>query len=139
YLDDKASEEQKAALPQLLGGLFGPMNIKNAKAPAFVPIKLDVAGDVARLDVGSGKMTAEIENIKIGETKTAKGTEPKRYKIDGAAAFPWVTGITQGKSHSFKYSDGATKWDYKDRNAFFGVINAKGTVAAAEPAKKAEK
>jgi len=45
--------------------------------------------------------------------------------------------VTQGKSKLFHYADGAIKWDYKDRNAFFGEFTTKGTIetAAAEAPK----
>src|SRR5262249_45190636 len=82
YLDDKATDDQKAAIPQLLEGLFGKMEIKGAKAPAFVPIKLETTEDTAKIDIGSGKLTADLVNIKIGETKMGSKTVAKRVKIE---------------------------------------------------------
>src|SRR5262249_35253173 len=126
YLDDKATDEQKAAIPALMEGLFGKMEIKGAKAPAFVPIKLDVNGDEAKIDIGGGKLTADIVNFAMpGETKEGKKATTKRYKIEGAAPFPWIPSVTQGKSKTFHYADGPVKWDYKDRNAFFGDFATK--------------
>jgi hypothetical protein len=139
YLDDKATDEQKAALPQLLEGMFGKMEIKGAKAPAFVPISITSDGETAKIDIANGKLTADLENIKVGETKQGAKTVAKHIKLDGVVPFPWISNTTQGKSKSFHYVEGPVKWDYKDRNAFFGDFTNKGTIApaaAAEPAKK---
>ena len=51
---------------------------------------------------------------------------PKHITMDGVVPFPWMGKVTQGKSKTFHYADGATKWDYKDRNAFFGEFTTKG-------------
>jgi hypothetical protein len=42
--------------------------------------------------------------------------------------------VTQAKSKSFHYVDGKLKWDYKDRNAYFGVFTAKGALQPAPAA-----
>jgi hypothetical protein len=34
--------------------------------------------------------------------------------------------MTQGFSHSFKYSDDGVSWEYKQRNAFFAEVIADG-------------
>lgn len=134
YLDDKANEKQRAAMPRLLGGLFGTAEVKNTKAPVFVPISFEATGDVAKFGVAGGtKLAAEIENLDLaGETKHAAKTGAKKSRISltNSAPFPWITDLTQGFSHSFKYDDYGTKWEYKDRNAFFGVFNTKGTLPA---------
>lgn len=134
FLDDKATPEQRAAFPQLVQAMFGKMEMKNAKAPEFVPITLTADADNAKLDIAAGKLTADIENIKIGETKTGNKTTAKRIKLDGAVPWPWMTGETQGKSRTFHYADGPVKWDYKERNAFFGEFANKTVLAAAAPA-----
>jgi hypothetical protein len=137
YIDDKATDEQKAAIPQLMEGLFGKMEIKGAKPPAFVAIKLDTSDEGATIDIASGKLTADLVNLKIGEEKKGGKMVPKRVRIEGGTPFPWIPVVTQGKSKSFHYADGSVKWDYKDRNAFFGDFATKGTLtAAAEPTKK---
>src|SRR5215471_10824619 len=83
YLDDKANDEQKAAMGPFLEALFGKMEIKGAKAPAFVPIKLDVNGDEAKFDISNGKLTGDIVNLALpGETKEGKKSAVKRYKIE---------------------------------------------------------
>jgi hypothetical protein len=131
YLDDKASEEQRKAFPQLMEGMFGKLEIKGAKPPAFVPIALTVDGDNVKMEIAGGKLTADIESIKTGEEKVAGKTVPKYIKISGATPFPWVGPVNQGKSKAFHYLDGATKWDYKERNAFIGEFTRKATLAAA--------
>jgi hypothetical protein len=133
YFDEKATEEQRKTFPDLMAALFGKMEIKNAKAPAFVAMAVDSDGENAKLTIGD-KLTADIENIQVGETKFGTKTVPKHIKLEGVTPFPWMGGLTQGRSRSFHYVDGATKWDYKDRNAFFGEFAHKATVAAAETA-----
>jgi hypothetical protein len=135
YLDDKATDAQRAAFPKLLEGMMGKVEIKNAKAPAFVPFQVSSDGETAKIDIGAGKLTADLVNVKIGETKLGDKKVPKHIKLEGVEAFPFVSGVTQGKSNSFHYADGSTAWDYKDRNAYFGRFSTKGTLAAA-PAKK---
>jgi len=131
YLDDKANKAQREAFPQLIAGMFGKMDIKNAKTPAFEAISLVANADSAKIDIGDGKLVADLVNIKIGETKHGGKTTAKRIKLDGVVPFPWVTGVTQGKSKVFHYADGQTQWDYKDRNAYFGVFSTSGTLVAA--------
>jgi hypothetical protein len=138
YLDDKATDAQKAAFPALMGALFGTDEIKGAKPPAFVPITLTSDGENAKFTAGD-KLSAEIVNIKIGETKEGVKIVPKHITLDGAVPFPWMGKVTQGKSVSFHYADGATKWDYKERNAYFGEFAHKATLAAAAPAAPAKK
>ncbi|HVP67178.1 MAG TPA: DUF1326 domain-containing protein [Anaeromyxobacteraceae bacterium] len=131
YLDDRATKDQQAAFPKLLAGMFGKMEVKNAKAPAFATISLVAGGDTAKIDIGGGKLVADLVNIKVGESKTGGKTVARRIKLDGVTPFPWVMNVTQGKSVTFHYADGDTHWDYKDRNAFFGDFSTKGTVVVA--------
>lgn len=138
YLDEKANEKQRAVMPGLLGGMFGTAEVKNMKAPVFVPITVEGKGDVTKAAVGGTKVTFEIENIDTeGETKHAAkaGAKKSRIGLTNSAPFPWITGLTQGFSHDFTYDDYGTKWEYKDRNAFFGVFSTKGSFPPA-PDKK---
>jgi hypothetical protein len=139
YLDEKMTPEQRQVIPGLMGALFGPMEVKGAKAPAFVPINLTATEDGAKLDAAGGKLTFDIVNIKIGETKHGGKTEAKHIKMDGVVPFPWVGPVAQGKSNSFHYVDGTTKWDYKNRNAYLGPFTNKGTIAPAAAEKPAAK
>jgi hypothetical protein len=131
YLDSRATDAQRAAFPQLLEGMVGKMEIKGANEPSFVPISLSSDGETAKIAVADGKLTADLVNIKIGETKHGGKTATKHIKLDGVVPFPWVNNVTQGKSNSFHYSDGTTQWDYKGRNAYFGDFSTKGTLASA--------
>jgi hypothetical protein len=136
YLDDKASDEQKKAFPMMLGALFGTDEMKGAKPPAFAPITLTADEENAKMVVGD-KMTAEIVNIKIGETKMGGKSVAKHIMLEGAVPFPWMGKETQGKSVSFHYADGPIKWDYKDRNAYFGDFKYAGMFSPpAAPAAK---
>lgn len=136
YLDDDANERQRAVLPRLLGALFGTSPIEGSKPPSYAAISLKEMGDVAEISIAGGKtLTARIENIDTGaethhghELPKAGKTEAKRISLTNAAPFPWVREVTQGYSHTFKYDDHGRKWEYKDRNAFFGKFQTKGTL-----------
>jgi hypothetical protein len=132
YFDDRANLQQREAMGRLMPALFGEGQPKGFKPPQFAPVKLDVQGDVARLDVGSGKVAFEIENLSTGaETKLgAKGktTVKKRVRLTNSAPFPWIADPTQGRSKAFDYNDLGTKWHYEGRNAFFSTFASKGTV-----------
>jgi hypothetical protein len=132
YLDDKTTEDQKKVIPQLMEAMFGKMEIKGGKPPVYVPIKLVTEGDSAKVDVAGGKLTADIERIKVGETKAGDKVTPKYISLDGAVPFPWMGAVQQGQSHGFHYADGAIKWDYKDRNAYFGEFTHKASLPAAK-------
>lgn len=138
YIDDKLTPEQRAAVPQFMEGLLGKMEIKGAKAPSFVPITFTREGDIAKADIGKGMLTAEMENIKIGETKHGAKITPKYITMDGVVPFPWMGQVTQAKSKSFRYVDGKIKWDYKDRNSFFGEFKTKGALEPVAPAPAAK-
>lgn len=132
YLDDKASPPQREAIARLMPTLFGEAQPKGFKPPQFVPIKLDVQGDVARLDAGDGKVTFEIENLSTGtDTKLAAKGKPggkKRVTLTNTAPFPWISAVTQGRSKAFDYDDLGTKWHYEGRNAFYASFASTGTV-----------
>ena len=137
YIDDKLTDAQRAVVPQLMDGMFGKMDIKGAQAPAFVPIAFTREGDMAKTDIGKGMLTADLENIKVGETKHGAKITPQYIEMHGVVPFPWMGTVTQAKSKSFHYVDGKIKWDYKDRNAYFGTFTAKGALEAAPPASMA--
>lgn len=132
YFDDRANPQQREAIGRLMPALFGEGQPKGFKPPQFVPVKLDVQGDVARLDVGSGKVAFEIENLSTGsDTKLgAKGktVAKKRVTLTNSAPFPWIADPTQGRSKAFDYNDLGTKWHYEGRNAFFSTFSSMGTV-----------
>jgi hypothetical protein len=144
YFDDKASDAQKAALGAIIPELFGKDEMKGFKPPQFVPITLEVSGDVAKLNAAGGKLAFEIENLDVGDkTKESAGKGAKkgaqRIKLTNTAPFPWIADPTQGRSKSFHFDDLGTKWDYSGRNAYFSSFTAKGTTklaAAAAPAAK---
>jgi hypothetical protein len=130
YLDDKATPEQREALGQLMPALFGKDEIKGSKPPQFVPMTLEVKGDVAKLNAAGGKLAYEVENLDTGSgTKLAAdrtgGKGAKRIKLTNSAPFPFIADPTQGRSTSFHYDDLGTKWDYSGRNAFFSTFAAK--------------
>jgi hypothetical protein len=115
YIDDKATPEQRAAIPGLMGGLFGTKEIKGEKPPQFAPMELTIEGDTAKFTIAGGtKLSFEINNIALADTTKMGAKNPgkaKRLTIDGAVPFPWVKGVSQGISKSFKYNDLGAKWE----------------------------
>jgi hypothetical protein len=132
YFDDRATPPQREAIGKLMPALFGATQPKGFKPPQFVPIKVDVQGDVTKLDVGPGKLAFEIENLSTGaDTKLAAKGKPaarKRVTLTNTAPFPWVGDVTQGRSRVFDYNDLGTQWHYAGRNAFYSTFATKGAV-----------
>ena len=133
YLDDKATPQQREALGRVMPALFGESQPKGARPAQFAPMTLGVQGDVAKLEVGSGKIAFEIENLSVGEdTKLAAKGKPggkKRVALTNTAPFPFVNGaLTQGRSKSFDYNDFDTQWHYDGRNAFFSTFASSGSL-----------
>ena len=132
YLDDRATPPQREAIGKLMPALFGASQPKGFKPPQFTPIKVDVQGDIAKLDVGPGRVTFEIENLSPGpDTKLAAKGRPgtkKRVTLTNTAPFPWVHDVTQGRAKVFDYDDLGHKWHYEGRNAFFSTFASTGTV-----------
>jgi hypothetical protein len=130
YLDDKANAQQKEVMPKLIAALYGTGEIKGAKPPQWVPMSLTTDGDVAKFQIAGGsKLSFETENIDVGDqTKNGykKGDIGNRIVLTNTAPFPWVHDVTQGISRHFKYADLGTSWEYKERNAFFGTVDAAG-------------
>jgi hypothetical protein len=130
YLDDKATPAQREVMPSVLAALFGTQEMKGMQPPQWVPMSLMVEDDMAKFQIAGGKtLSFDIENIDRGDKTTAsykKGDRSNRIVLSGAAKpFPWVNEVTQGFSKSFKYSDLGRSWEYKERNAFFGMVSSK--------------
>jgi hypothetical protein len=138
YLDDRATPEQRAAMPLLLSGLLGNRPMKGFRPPQWASMHLDVRGDVARFDIAGGsKLSFQIENIDLDKVlpNIPRSDPGNRIGLTNVAPFPWINKVTQGHSMSFRYDDLGVKWEYKDRNAFFGETSAQGTVPAPEARK----
>lgn len=117
YLDDKASPPQRAVLPDLAATMFG-----GPATTRWVPMDLNVDGDIARFQIEKGRTVSfEIEKVVRGGS---------RIIIENAAPAPWIGPMTQGFSHSFKYSDEGVSWEYKQRNAFFAEVIADGMLSS---------
>ena len=118
-------------MPLLLAGLLGTKPMKGFRPPQWASMHLDVSGDVARFDIAGGsKLSFQIENIDLDKALPhVPRSEPgNRIGLTNVAPFPWIHKVTQGHSLSFHYDDLGVKWEYKDRNAFFGDAAASGTV-----------
>ena len=114
YLDDKATEAQRKVFPQLIELMVGKIGFAKARAPEYVPIQVVADQHNALIDIGGGKLLADLVTMK------GEGEEPK-------VAWPFVTNLAQGRSNAFKYLNGETQWSYRGRNAFFGKFAVKGT------------
>ncbi len=134
YLDDAASPEQREAMPQLLAGLLGTKQMKGYRPPQWVPMKLQVEGDLAKFEIAEGsKLSFEIENIDLDKALpgVTRSDPRNRIHLTNVAPFPWINNVTQGHSLHFRYDDFGIRWEYKNRNAFFGEVAASGTVPIA--------
>jgi len=141
YLDDKASPQQREAIPKLLAGLMGTKQIKGFRPPQWAPMSLLVEGDVARFKIGDGKkLSFVIENVDLDKVKpNVPESEPsKRISLTNVAPFPFIHNVTQGYSKTFHYADLGAEWDYEQRNAFFGTFAAKGVVPERRSMKSAQ-
>jgi len=131
YLDDKASPEQKQAMPQLLDGMFGTQPMKGFKPPQWARMNLAVEGDVAKFQIDNGtKLSFEIENVNLDKSLPGvpRSEAGKRISLTNVPPFPFIHHVTAGYSKSFHYADLGVSWDYHQRNAFFGTFAIKGTV-----------
>lgn len=132
YGDDQATPAQRQALDRLAAALFPPGPDKPAQVGEWVPMELKISGDDATFTIDGGKKLAfETHDIAVGSTKVGRPNgKENRVMLTNTAPFPWIADISQGISKGFHYADAKVTWDYKERNAFFGTIAAKGTVAA---------
>jgi hypothetical protein len=107
--------------------------VQGYKAPQWVPMTFKVEGDTVHFQVADGsRLSFEAENLKVGDQgklATSKVTAANRIILSNSSPFPWVKNISQGLGHKFHYDDLGAKWDYTERNAFFGDVAAKGSLA----------
>ncbi|HYL06661.1 MAG TPA: hypothetical protein VE075_11510, partial [Thermoanaerobaculia bacterium] len=133
--------DQRKALDQLAAALFPAGGDKPAHVDEWAPMELKTNGDDATFTIDGGKkLSFETHDIVVGSTKlgAAAGKE-HRVMLTNTAPFPWIGDISQGISKGFHYADSKVTWDYKERNAFFGTIAAKGTIPpSAAPAKSSK-
>jgi hypothetical protein len=133
YIDEAATPAQRAALDKAMPALFGPMDkIQGYKAAQWVPMTLRVEGDKVHFQVADGSRLAfDAENLRVGDQgkiALGKATAANRIMLTNSAPFPWVKNISQGIGHTFHYDDLGSKWDYTERNAFFGDVAARGSL-----------
>jgi len=114
YVDSKASTEQKAGIVDFLstnwGKAFAKIDVRSE------PIDFKKDGDKYEVRVG-----------KVGELKTTplKGGDGKVPTIHHAT-FSLIPVLHCATTTENTYSDGAVKWDFKDRNSFYGPFDYRG-------------
>ena len=114
YIGSNASPEQKAGILDFLstnwGKAFAKIDVKSE------PIEFKKDGDRHELRIG-----------KVAELKSAavKGVDGKVTSIQHPA-FGFTPVIHCAISTENTYNDGAVKWDFKDRNSFYGSFDYRG-------------
>lgn len=111
FVSDKSSEEQRKAIVEVLkkelGGAFAKIDVKT------VPI--EIKGSAGHYEVTVGK----VATLKISPLKGSNGQVPVIENAPSPLALP-KTYCAKADVHT--YDDGAAKWDFAGRNAFYGAF-----------------
>ena len=109
YIDDRANEEQRAALKEIAAHLF-PLAAKSRNFQ-FVPIERKVDGEEHSITVGkSGSFAGHL--ISGGYSGAPKIVNPP-------LADPTHREFLQGRSTQLVYSDSGQGWKYENSNYMF--------------------
>jgi hypothetical protein len=113
YVGEKASKEQKDAIVAFLSGQWGKAFAKIDVRSA--PMELKVDGDRREARIG-----------KVAELKMAglPGSGGKVPSIENPP-FALIPKLYCAKSELHSYEDGAVRWDFSGRNAFYGPFGYK--------------
>ena len=109
YIDEKASDDQRAALKEIAAHLFPP----GAKERAFhfVPITREIAGAEHKITVG---------NVGTVSGHLIDGGYNGSPKINNVPlADPTHQQFLQGETTTLSYHDSGQGWDYKNSNYMF--------------------
>ncbi len=108
YVGDRASEAQKNAIVAILSGKWGKafskIDVKSA------PIEFRMEGD---------RREATIGKVAVVKMTGIKGSNGKVPVIENPP-FALIPRLSCAVAEVHTYDDGATKWDFSGRNAFYG-------------------
>ena len=114
YTDDRASEAQKKAIVAICstkwGKAFAKVDVKSA------PIEFHKDGD---------KRSATIGKVAVMKMTGIQGSDGKVPAIENPP-FAIIPKLYCAKADVHTYDDGATKWDFSGRNAFYGPYEYQG-------------
>jgi hypothetical protein len=108
YVSDKASDEQKNAIVAILSGKWGK---------AFA--KIDVRSAPMDLKVDGERREARIGKVASLKMAGLAGLGGKVPTIENPP-FTLIPKLFCAKAETHLYDDGAVKWDFSGRNAFYG-------------------
>jgi hypothetical protein len=114
FVPDTATEEQKKGLAGVITAEMGPAFAK--VDVRSVAIQAKFGGDHYELSMG------KTATMKISAIKNASG---KVTVIENAPSPLALPKMHCAKSDVFTYDDGASKWDFSGRNAFYGAFEMK--------------
>jgi hypothetical protein len=112
YIDEKANEEQRAALKEISQHLF-PAGAK-AREYRYVPITREVQGEEHTTTVGK---YAVVSGHLVGG-----GFDGAPKVVNPPLADPTHKEYLQGQSTKLTYSDAGQGWEYKDSNYMWNKI-----------------
>jgi len=116
YIDEKATEEQRAALKEIAGHLFPPS--AKTRQFLFVPLTRKIDGNEHEVTVGAnGGFSGHL----IGGGYDGS---PKIKNVP--LADPTHREYLQGETTHLKYTDAGQGWDYKNSNYMFNHFKVTG-------------
>lgn len=122
YVDERASEEQRAALEEIGRAL-------NASYQRLPVLKLSKDEQVSavpmQVSVTDREAEAKIPDVLEFQTEALTGADgQERIEIvNGSVVVDWMPRIWSGQSKTYKYTD-AQEWDYSGRSAYFAGFKA---------------
>ena len=125
YLDDRATEEQGAALGAIFSGASGGhpavlgAHIGEVLGVASAPIAFDADGSSRALRIG------EVADVKVTAMATGQGGEPITIKNHPLAIAPGYEAVASRSDH-LRYSDHGYEWELSGTNALISPFSYEG-------------
>ncbi len=114
YTDERASEEQKKAIVAICSAKWGK---------AFA--KVDVRSAPIEFRIDGNKREATIGKAAVVKMTGLAGSDGKVPAIENPP-FAIIPKLYCAKADVHTFDDGATKWDFSGRNAFYGPYEYSG-------------
>jgi hypothetical protein len=109
YISEKASEDQRKALTEVYKGVFGPAFAKLD----FKTADIDIDGEAGNYDMTMGKLA----HLKMEPLRGVNGEITTVSNPPSPIALPT---FHYAKATTHTFDDGSNKWDFANRNAFYG-------------------